>query len=305
MDGLRTTHESQVTEDQIDHLGHMNVAFYALNAQAGTRALLADLPGWDGRPAIVDDIYTRHHREQLLGTPLVVRSAVLAAGRLGLRLHHELAAADSGVLAATFVHGVEPLDESGRRATLPDDVVAVLAGEVVPAPDYAATRTLSLEHDPLDGAPALATVVERGLQMREERRITAAECDDAGRYRIEMAPMLTWGGEPVNGRPGPIQEAVGGVRMGWASMETRIRFGLMPRVGARIQSFGAGVAVHDKVTHRVHWTYDLDTEQLLTAFEAVSLAFDIGARRPMRIPEAHRQQELDTLQPDLAPGALA
>lgn len=306
MDGLRTTHESTVTEDQIDHLGHLNVAFYALNAQAGTRALLTDLPAWDDRAAIVDDVYTRHHREQLLGTPLVVRSAVLAASRDGLRLHHELAAADSGVLAATFVHGVVALDESGDRAPLPDDVVATLEREVVPTPPYAATRTLSMDHDPMDGAPSLATVVERGLQVRKERRIAPAECDDAGRYRIEMAPMLTWGGEPVEGSPGPILEDVaGGVRMGWASMETRVRFGLMPRVGARIQSFGAGVAVHDKVTHRVHWTYDLDTEQLLTAFEAVSMAFDIAGRRPMSIPDAHRQRELDALQPDLAPGALA
>ena len=96
-----------------------------------------------------------------------------------------------------------------------------------------------------------------------------------------------------------------GVRMGWASMETRVRFGTMPRVGARIQSFGAGVAVHDKVTHRVHWTYDLDTEQLLTAFKAISMAFDIVGRRPMSIPETYRQRELDALQPDLAPGALA
>ena len=236
----------------------------------------------------------------------MVRSAVLAARRDGLRLHHELAAADSGVLAATFVHGVVPLDEAGARAFLSDDVVATLAEEVVPAPDYAATRTLSLDHDPMDSAPSLATVVERGLQVRKERRITPQECDPDGRYRIEMAPMLTWGGEPVEGSPGPmLHDADGGVRMGWASMETRVRFGRMPRVGARIQSFGAGVAVHDKVTHRVHWTYDLDTEQVLTAFEAVSMAFDIDGRRPMSIPEGHRQRELEALQPDLDPAALA
>ena len=305
MEGLRTTHESQVTEDQIDHLGHMNVAFYAINAQAGTRALLGDLPGWGGRASIVDDIYTRHHREQLLGTPLVVRSAVLAATRDGLRLHHELAAADSGVLAATFVHGVTPLDDAGERTTLPEDLVAAVAEAVVPVPDYAATRTLSLDHDPMDGAPSLALVVDRGLQMRKERRITPEECDSDGRYRIEMAPMLTWGGEPVEGAPGPMLEDADGVRMGWASMETRVRFGTMPRVGARIQSFGAGVAVHDKVTHRVHWTFDLDTEQILTAFEAVSMAFDIAARRPMSIPDAYREREVGALQPDLAPGALA
>ena len=67
---LRTTHTSTVTEDQIDHLGHMNVRFYGVNAQAGTRAVLGGLPGWTGRPYLVHDTYTRHHREQLFGTTL-------------------------------------------------------------------------------------------------------------------------------------------------------------------------------------------------------------------------------------------
>ncbi|HZM29222.1 MAG TPA: thioesterase family protein, partial [Acidimicrobiales bacterium] len=117
---LPITHRSEVTEDQIDHLGHMNVRFYAVNAQAGTAAMLAGLPGWGGRPYAVHDVYTRHHREQLVGTPLVVRSAVLGAGADGLRLHHELAAEDTGELAATFVHGISPLDEGGGRAPVPD-----------------------------------------------------------------------------------------------------------------------------------------------------------------------------------------
>src|SRR5262245_51967073 len=113
MSELQTTHESTVTEEQIDHLGHMNVRFYAVNAKASTDALLADLPGWGGRPHVVHDLYTRHLREQLLGTSLVVRSAVIGAGADGLRLYHELAAADTGVLAATFVYRVSPIDEGG------------------------------------------------------------------------------------------------------------------------------------------------------------------------------------------------
>jgi acyl-CoA thioesterase FadM len=124
MSELRTTHESAVTDDQIDHLGHMNVRFYAVNAQAGTRAMLAGLPGWGPRPHLVHDVYTRHHREQLLGTALVVRSGVLGAGPDGLRLHHELAVRDSGDLAATFVHRISPLDESGERAAVSDRLAA-------------------------------------------------------------------------------------------------------------------------------------------------------------------------------------
>ena len=71
--GLAVTHHSTVTEEQIDHLGHMNVRFYGVNAAAGTRALLAEL-GVGRRRAQVVDLYTRHRREQLLGAELVVRS---------------------------------------------------------------------------------------------------------------------------------------------------------------------------------------------------------------------------------------
>jgi hypothetical protein len=78
-----------------------------------------------------------------------------------------------------------------------------------------------------------------------------------------------------------------------------------PRLGERVQSFGAGVGIHDKVTHRVHWAFDLDSGELLSAFEAVSMAFDIRGRRPMRIPDGYRQRELERLQPDLAPQLIA
>ncbi|MGI9577619.1 MAG: thioesterase family protein, partial [Microthrixaceae bacterium] len=62
-----------MTEDQIDHLGHMNVMFYAQHAQAGAQTLAAeiglDTPGSPGT-LFQPDRYTRHHREQLLGANL-------------------------------------------------------------------------------------------------------------------------------------------------------------------------------------------------------------------------------------------
>ena len=105
---LASTHTSSVTEDQIDHLGHMNVRFYGVNAHAATDAVLAALDGWPAGPHLVHDAYTRHHREQLLGTSLLVRSAMLAADVDGLRIHHELVPANAEALAATFVHRVSP-----------------------------------------------------------------------------------------------------------------------------------------------------------------------------------------------------
>jgi hypothetical protein len=169
-------------------------------------------------------------------------------------------------------------------------------------PDYATSRTISLATDLIASAPSLATLHHRGLAMRRDRRVGADECDDRGRYLVDLAPMLVWGGEPIGRGHGPmLEETPDGAPMGWATMETRLQVGRLPTGGDRIQSFGAGIAVHDKVTHRIHWTYDVDRGDLLTAFEVVSLAFDIRARRPVSIPEVNRRRELDALQPDLAP----
>jgi acyl-CoA thioesterase FadM len=299
---LRVTHTSSVTEDQIDHLGHMNVRFYAVNAHAGMARLLADLPGWGERPHVVHDTYTRHFREQLLGAPLEVRSGILTADRRGLRVHHELANQDTGDRAATFVHTVSPLDADGRRLPLPEDVAAAALAEAVPQPEYAQPRSLSLDADLLTVAPAVDLLLERGLAMRKPRRVTPEECDADGRYRVEMAPMLTWGGERVGSDPDEmLVETSEGVLLGWATMETRVQMGELPRVGDRIQSFGAQVALADKTIHRVQWAYDLDSGALLTAFEFVGLAFDVRNRCAVRIPDGYRARALERLQPDLAP----
>jgi acyl-CoA thioester hydrolase len=303
---LRTTHTSSVTEDQIDHLGHMNVMYYAVNAHAATRAVLAELPGWGERGHLIHDTYTRHHREQLLGSPLVVRSAFLGADDTTLRLHHELANADTGELAATFVHGLSPLDADGQTVPVPDESLAAARAEIIPTPDHATPRSISLEADLVAHAPSLELLQERNLAMRKERRVGADECDARGRYRVERAPMLTWGGEPFEGETDEIlHETSAGVLMGWAVMENRIQVGAMPTVGDRIQSFAAGVAIHDKVTHRINWCFDLDTGNLCTAFESINMAFDIKGRRAMTIPDGYRRRDLARLQPDLAPQPVA
>jgi acyl-CoA thioesterase FadM len=299
---LRTTHTSTVTEEQIDHLGHMNVRYYAANAHVGTRTLLGQL-GWGDQPYRVHDAYTRHHREQLLGTPLVVRSAVLGADEQHLRLHHELAAADTGVLAATFVHRLSPIDDGGRPAALDPAVIAAANAEIVPTPDYAATRTISLDNDLMSSPATLDVVRERGLAMRTPRAIPAEECDADGRYRVELAALLTWGGEFIDADDVSeiFYDTPDGIRMGWASMETRVQLGRLPKVGDRIQAFGAAAGVHDKVTHRVHWVFDVDDGALISSFEVVSMAFDLHGRRSMSIPEPLRQRQLDALHDDLMP----
>jgi len=303
---LAVTHTSSVTADQIDHLGHMNVRYYGVNAHAGTASMVSELDGWPAGPHLVHDTYTRHHREQLLGTPLLVRSAVLDADAGGVRLHHELVPADAEGLAATFLHRVSPIDESGARLAVPQAAIdAALALAVAPLP-YAAPRTIDPTVDLLTAAPGLDVVQERGLAIRKPRTIGAEETDGRGSYRPEAMMMLLWGGEIPERAEGwgpDLHEGPQGELMGWALMETRVQLDRLPRAGTRIQSFGATIAIHERATHRMHWCYDLDRRRLLCAFEAVDLAFDTRARRSMVIPDSIRRRQESVLHPDLGPGA--
>lgn len=301
---LSITHRSTVTDDQIDHLGHMNVRFYGVNAQAGTAAVLGRLQ--DRAPGTLRpvDIYTRHHREQLLGARLIVRSGVIEVLADGLRMYHELANHDTGAIAATFVHRVRAEDETGTRIPLPATIGERANAEMIEIPSHGRTRSISLATDPVVSAPSLNLLHERDLAMRKVRTIAEDECDPGGAYVPAMAPMLTWGGEPAHRRiPEMVHEGPDGLRMGWASMETRMVIARLPRLGDRIQSFSAVIGLADKTSHRIQWAYDVERGDLLTTFEVVNLAFDIGARGPMSIPTYIREAETSVLHTDLAPSA--
>jgi acyl-CoA thioesterase FadM len=298
---LTVTHRSTVTADQIDHLGHMNVRFYGVNAHAGTAALL-DALDVDRADTQVVDAYTRHRREQLLGAPLIVRSGVLDVGPFDLRLYHELANEDTGELAATFVHRVRRDDGNDTDLPLPDGLAALAADITATIPSHGASRSIPLASDPIATAPAIAELRHRRLAMRKPRPVSAEECTADGTYVRTMAPMLVWGGEPVDrDQPEMLHTTDDGRRMGWASMETRLAIRRLPRAGERIQSFSAVLALADKTSHRILWAYDADREDLLVSFEIVNLAFDIAARAPMSIPDHIRAAETRVLHPELAP----
>ncbi len=279
----------------------MNVRFYGVNAQAGTAALAQHLGGEHLvlRPV---DVYTRHHREQLLGASLTVRSGVVGAGPDGLRLYHELANTETDDLAATFVHRVRAEDPGGTVIALPTAPLERARDLVGAVPAQGATRSISLDTDPVATAPELAELHTRNLAMRKVREIGPEECNPDGSFIWAFAPVLTWGGEPVHRRmPEMLHTGPNGERMGWASMETRMVINRVPRLGDRIQSFSAVLSIPDKTSHRIQWAYDVDRGDLLTTFEVVNLAFDIDRRRPMSIPTDLRAMEESVLYPDLAP----
>lgn len=285
MSELRVTHTSTVTGDQIDHLGHMNVRYYAVNARAATHALLAGL-GWDRTAdAAVFDMYTRHHREQLLNTPLEVRSGLLGADSEAVTIYHELANSTTGDLAATFVYRV--------RTDAPLDHLDTIA-----LPDQGVPRSIDLHAS--TAMPSLATLRDLGLEMRAPRVVDGDDTDGARTVPQHLVPMLIWGGTPPDGSEHELVHAgPNGEPIGWATMETRVRIDRLPAVGTRIQSFGATTAIADKTTQMVMWCVDLDSGAVLVSFEVVSVLFDIEARRAMSIPDDLRVEHTANLHPEL------
>ncbi len=299
---LAITHRSTVTDGQIDHLGHMNVRFYGANAQSGTATVLGELVDHEAVAFTPFDIYTRHHREQLLGARLLVRSGVIGVGTGVIRLYHELLNEDTGVLAATFVHRVRCETTAGEPCPLPTSVAERARARIVAVPEHGAPRSIALRTDPVGTAPDLQTVRDHDLAMRKVRAVTAEECDDAGAFVWTNAPGLTWGGEPLHRRlPEMVYEGPAGERMGWASMETRLVIRRLPRVGDSVQSFSTVIGLADKTSHRIQWAYDVERGDLLTTFEVVNLAFDTNARRPMSIPAPLRDGERAVQHEELAP----
>jgi acyl-CoA thioesterase FadM len=295
---LAITHRSTVTEDQIDHLGHMNVRFYGENAREGTAAVLAELTGDPSITFTPVFVYTRHHREQLLGARLFVQSGVLDVRADELRLYHELLNEDTGVVAATFVHRLRTDD----GAPLPAAVAARARDVIVPISERGQARSIDLEADPVASAPSLDEVRSRDLAIRKPRTVTPEECGPDGVVLWANAPGLVWGGEPIQRRlPALLHDGPNGEKMGWASMETRIATRRLPRAGDRIESFSAVVGLRDKTSHRILWAYDTDTRDLLVSFEIVNLAFDTLQRAPMSIPDEIRAVEQSDLHEDLNP----
>ena len=306
---LRVLHESVVRAEEIDALGHMNVRFYAERALASTKRLLAEL---DVKPSDfgvteplgydLPRLFTRYHREQHTGSPLIVRGGLLEAQEDVLRFYHELRNPDRDELAATFVHDLR-LRVAGRTDPLKNGAALreALAAERVEFPAEGGPRSVDLDGDPV--APTFADAIENGLAFRLPREIEAEYCDSEGRLSAAMRPFYMWGGQPIPpavSSDGPqLIDLPDGGKMGWASMENRSVMVEQPVVGMRTQSFSATVEIARKTNLRRYWVFDVNTERLLLANEVVELALHLGERRAIDIPESIRAEMAENLRSDL------
>ena len=294
---MKITHKSAVTPEQIDHLGHMNVRFYGVNARAGSLALLAGL-GQTAQDTRLDHIYTRHFTEQTVGAALEVHTAILDASTTRITIYHELYNVENSVLAASFVHGMAPTSPRFDR-----DIIDGLQADAITIPAYGAPRSISLDADLLGPAPCLDEAIDQGFAVRLPREISADECDSSGAHLDACLSSMSWLGQRCDGRESEptLIDGPNGEKMGSAVMESRIVVNRRVRLGDSIQAFETVVRIADKATHRVQWVYDLDRRDLLHAQESVSVAFDTISRRAMSIPAATRAEDEKRLVPSYLP----
>ena len=163
-------------------------------------------------------------------------------------------------------------------------------------PTVADPARLDLDHPPK--FLALAEARRRGLALRQNRTITADECDSDGLLLPERQADLFWGGRPTRGRS---EEPFRGWRpgFGWVTLESRSVSVRLPRVGTRIQSFGAEVDVGRKTSPPAALGVNVDRGDVVAVTSMINLGFDVVARRSREIPPDVRHELEADHHPDL------
>lgn len=310
MPPLRPVLDSRVEAHEIDHLGHLNVRRYSERAEAAIPAQLAavgldasSLAALQAVPAVTG-MFMRNYREQLLGAPLTLLGGVLGATAGDVVLYSELHNTDTGELSATFVQHVGLFARATRAPlTVPPAVVTRAQAEAVDLPAEGKPRSLSLDPIPVR---TRAELQQHGVVDRPLRTISAGECDELG-FAVVGPAMLAWGphhstalGEDDDDGDHPLlHRSAGGGRVGFATVETQRRALATVRVGERVQTLSATIAMAAKTRIRREWTFNLETGAMLAAGDFFDLAFDRDARRVVEIPAGLRRELEQEFRPEL------
>lgn len=323
MNTLTPLHESIVTADEIDSLGHMNVRFYiarvaSANEELLTRAGLFNSKGGAFRVRRTDT-YTRFLKEQFADAKLVtlggfVAGEPLLGGAAGIDGYFEIRNAQTQDVAATFLVRNLIIDAQAQHAiALPSDEQWKSSEWAIDVPAYGQPRSLNLAEPTKIGFETVAREVvdEPSLGMMSGRRegvVGADDCDSSGKLKNELDVMFLIarqamqeaGNQPDKAFGPPVQRDALGRRYSWAMMETRSVVYQRPRLGDRVVSLGADIAWSDKWRHSRRWTYVLDSGELLGIADSLGICIDLDARKALSIPDELRQAIEQHAVPQLA-----
>ena len=303
---MRLLDTSEVKPSEIDHLGHMNVRFYAERAQRANRILLADLGlGADegeapGVRLQQFDTYTRYHREQFEGSTLTVNGGVIEVRPGEVRCFYEVTNPAKGEIAATFII-VNALTDAATGLAAPLDAATAKAAtaQIVALPEYGGARTVNLSPPRLDLTLEAVTARlpddQNDLMSRRNEWTVPPQACDANGVLVDNGALMFGGFRPPSPeemrRHGPMTfTGDDGHRLGWASLETRNVRVSGARLGDRLCSIGAEVGMYPKVRHQRRWLFNVTTGKLVSLNDNVSIALDLDARKAIEIPPSIRKQ---------------
>jgi len=290
-----------------DEMGHLNVRFWvakSLEALGGLARVLGMPEAFTaeaGATLVVREQHMRFLREARAGMSLTAQGSVVEMGedhaRLLIVLHHL-----SGEPAATFQTVVSHVTAGDLKPfPWPQRVRDAAAAITAPVPAHAAARSIDLS--PVTTMASLAKAEALGLKRIGLGTIQTAELDVFGRMRGEMlVGRISDGVSRLfgNDRPGPaLAPGEAPKRIGGAVLEYRIVHHDWPRAGDHIEVRSALSEVTPRIRRVMHWMVDPVSGKPWGSTEAVTISFDLDARKTVDInPEAVAQM-METSVPGL------
>jgi acyl-CoA thioesterase FadM len=255
-----------------------------------------------GRGAIVSirEVVTRQHREQFLGTDLIVLLGIVSITEYSITLHIEIRSRHE--LASTHLITVAVVDPD-RRTPLPlpphsFEMLQRVTDEALVGeqPEYGRPRRLTTA--PMR-QPTLDEVAAHDVELWSDRIVEPAECDFDGWFAGGPA-QLAWGRADQPRPPTRWQfPDADGHPYALTNVEHRRVVFSTPRVGAHLKTLAANLAIEKNRRVRREWTFDVNTGTLHAMGEFVDLVIDLTARRAAETPDHVRRALTDHLHPEL------
>jgi len=286
MPGYIETFRGSVLPWECDQMGHMNVQFYTAKVSQSVchlRAAFGLTPSAirrDGRSMVALTNHIRYRRELRSGAILFIRSLVLGVGERTIDFVCEVVDADSGEVSATYDIRCGHFDLAARRL-LP------WSGEMRSRIGALVGRR---EQEPRPPSTGAGTVLPPG-----GRTVAPFE---TGRSTVQQWEVDEVGHLSAHFYTGRVADALGHVksrvgmdwatmqRQGWgsAALEYRVRYLKELKAGDLIVVRSGIVEAGERTLRYGHRLYNAETETLSCTMEAVSILFDMNARRAVPLP---------------------
>lgn len=283
-DVLRTA----VNTWECDEMGHLNVRHYPARESESVRVLLARCGATPARLRAqglrlrFTDTHLRFHREMRPGTAFAGRAGFVSIAGDALQTYCELIGVRTGNTLHGSMLGRVSLCDVATGQPVPFDADLLRAAEAyrVDVPDHgqprgiertAAQATPTLEQAKALGmSPAYLGVVDPQLVDEYGYGIPAglvARVSDGVQHFFEVTEQRS--------KPG----------IGGAVLEMRVAVRDDYRVGDHLAIHSALTELGDKTRRFCHWFFNADTGRCLATSVAITVAFDLEARRAVSFSE--------------------